>query len=103
MPPRPANLRMNPNHNIENSGDLTEEIELDDFGSVDDFIKQLEAREKDLRISSDLVIEVGDSEFDDRDPPGLTMEIIPETPVHAPPKIIQPKAIEPAAKKNRSA
>ncbi len=63
---------MNSNQNIENAENFPEEIESvelvenDDFGSVEDFIKQLEAREKDLDISSDLVIEVGESEFDDR-------------------------------------
>lgn len=39
-----------------------EKVEEVDASSVDDFIKQLEEKEKDLDISSDLVIEVGDSE-----------------------------------------
>lgn len=39
---------------------------MDDLQSVDDFFKELEAKEKDLQISSDLVIEVEDSEFDER-------------------------------------
>ena len=34
-------------------------------GSVDDFIKELEAKEKDLHISSELVIEVEEADFDD--------------------------------------
>lgn len=40
---------------------MIDEIES---SSVDDFIKQLEEKEKDLHISSDLVIEVGDSEVE---------------------------------------
>lgn len=40
------------------------ETDADELPSVDEFIKQLEEREKDLDISSDLVIEVGDSEVE---------------------------------------
>ena len=86
---------MNSNHNVENTENFSDEIEVDDFDSVDDFIKQLEAREKDLHISSDLVIEVGESEFDDRDKPEIPMaEIISA----APPILKLPKVIEPAIK-----
>jgi molecular chaperone GrpE len=56
---------MNSNNNLENRNDFTGEIEWNDAPSVDDFIKQLEAKEKDLHISSDLVIEVDESEYDD--------------------------------------
>lgn len=41
--------------------ELVDAIDADDVSSVDDFIRELEAKEKDLHISSDLVIEVGDS------------------------------------------
>ena len=41
-----------------------EQIEEIDVSSVDDFIKELEEKEKDLDISSDLVIEVGESEVE---------------------------------------
>ncbi|HUF03828.1 MAG TPA: nucleotide exchange factor GrpE [Aridibacter sp.] len=41
--------------------ELVDAIDVEDISSVDDFIKELEAKEKDLHISSDLVIEVGDS------------------------------------------
>ncbi|NNE99434.1 MAG: nucleotide exchange factor GrpE [Pyrinomonadaceae bacterium] len=41
-----------------------EQIEEVDASSVDDFIKELEEKEKDLDISSDLVIEVGESEVE---------------------------------------
>lgn len=44
--------------------ELIENIEVeDDSPSVDDFIKELEEKEKYLDISSDMVIEVGDSEI----------------------------------------
>lgn len=41
--------------------ELVDAIEADDMPSVDDFIKELEEKEKDLKISSDMVIEVGES------------------------------------------
>lgn len=40
---------------------VDDSIESDGIPSVDDFIRELEAKERDLHISSDLVIEVGDS------------------------------------------
>lgn len=45
--------------------EFSEEIDMDDLTSIDDFIKELEARERDLDISSETVIEIEDSEFDD--------------------------------------
>ena len=56
---------MNPKQNLKNKENFTDEIESKDSASVDDFIKQLEAKEKDLHISSDLVIEVEEPDFDD--------------------------------------
>lgn len=41
--------------------ELVDSIDADDVESVDDFIRELEAKEKDLHISSDFAIEVGDS------------------------------------------
>ena len=41
-----------------------EEIDGDSFGSVDDFLKELEEKEKDLHITSDLEIEIEDSDID---------------------------------------
>lgn len=46
--------------------EFSEEIDMDDLASIDDFIKELEAIEKDLHISSETVIEIEDSEFDDQ-------------------------------------
>lgn len=45
--------------------EFSEEIDMDDLTSIDDFIKELEARERDLDISSETVIEIEDLEFDD--------------------------------------
>lgn len=40
------------------------EIDVDATASVDDFIKELEAKEKDLHITSDMTIEIGEPDFD---------------------------------------
>jgi molecular chaperone GrpE len=60
---------MDPNNKIEDLEILTDETEPS--GSVDDFIRQLEAREKDLHITSDTtIIEIADS-FEDGELPEL--------------------------------
>lgn len=42
-----------------------EELVLDGSASLDDFIKELEEKEKDLHISSDLIVEIGESDIKD--------------------------------------
>lgn len=66
---------MNSNQEMDNREEFSDEIELSSTISVDDFIKELEAKEKDLHISPDLVIEVDESEFDERKIPEF---LIPE-------------------------
>lgn len=46
----------------------------DEPESVEDFIRELEAKEKDLHISSEMVIEVEDADFDDLNIPDFIME-----------------------------
>jgi molecular chaperone GrpE len=60
---------MNSNRETEKGKELLEDLEAEDLRSVDDFFKELEAKEKDLHISSDLVIEIEDSDFDDQNSP----------------------------------
>lgn len=56
-----------------------DELDMDAFASVDDFIKELEAKEKDLHITSDLKIEISESEYDPRAVPDfLPQEIAQE-------------------------
>jgi molecular chaperone GrpE len=58
---------MDPNHETDNLNELVDEIDAGETASVDDFIKQLEAKEKDLHITSDTsIIEISES-FDDHD------------------------------------
>ena len=40
-----------------------EELDVDTMSSVDDFIKELEAKEKDLHITADMTIEIEESDF----------------------------------------
>ena len=58
---------MNPNTESQNLTEVSEETETDNTLSIDEFFKELEAKEKDLDISSDLVIEVDDSDIEDQD------------------------------------
>jgi molecular chaperone GrpE len=46
----------------------------EDPESVEDFIKELEAKEKDLHISSEMVIEVEDADFDDMNIPDFILD-----------------------------
>lgn len=58
---------MDPNQEIENLDELTDEVDAGETVSVDDFIRELEAKEKDLHITADTTfIEMAD-EFDDGD------------------------------------
>ncbi len=62
-----------------------DEIDVDSVGSVDDFIKELEAKEKDLHITADLKIEISESEYDPRNTPDFFVEEpVPVSPVQTP-------------------
>ncbi len=51
-----------------------EEIDMDATASVDDFIKELEAKEKDLHITADMTIEIEQSEYDPRLTPDFVQQ-----------------------------
>lgn len=70
---------MNHKEQIPKPEESLEELDTDATGSVDDFIKQLEEKEKDLHITADLTIEIEDSEYDPRNTP----DFVPETPSDA--------------------
>ncbi|HEY2847484.1 MAG TPA: nucleotide exchange factor GrpE, partial [Pyrinomonadaceae bacterium] len=65
---------MNPKEQIPRPEESIDEIVDDTTTSVDDFIRELEAKERDLHITADLTIEVEQSEFDAR--------IVPDVQVH---------------------
>ena len=58
---------MDSKQNPQNIKDVSEEPETDNTLSIDEFFKQLEAKEKDLDISSDLVIEIDESDVGKQD------------------------------------
>jgi molecular chaperone GrpE len=64
---------MNSNRETEKGKELLEDLEAEDLRSVDDFFRELEAKEKDLHISSDLVIEIEESDFDDKNSPDFPL------------------------------
>lgn len=69
---------MNPQDKIPQPEDSLDELVADAMSSVDDFIKELEAKERDLHITSDLQIEVEQSEYDPRVPNDTVTPPIPK-------------------------
>lgn len=53
---------MNPNH-IPKPEEGLDELDMETMSSVDDFIKELEAKERDLHITADLTIEIAEADF----------------------------------------
>lgn len=60
---------MKSDNTIEVGEDRSSDPELGAAGSVEDFIRELEEKEKDLHITAEMVIEVSESEFDDKNIP----------------------------------
>lgn len=75
---------MNPKEPIPMPEESLDELDLDSISSVDDFIKELEAKEKDLHITADLTIEISDSEYDPRNIPDFVPELVPGEAVQSP-------------------
>jgi len=72
------------NNELEDQDNFVTEIEEDNSLSIEDFIKELEAKEKDLHISSDLSIEFDTADFDDTNPPDFIKSELAVEPVKAP-------------------
>jgi molecular chaperone GrpE len=64
---------MDPNKEIEKLGEIADDAETEETVSVDDFIRQLEAKEKDLHITAEMTIEIDES-FDDANLPDFIKE-----------------------------
>lgn len=58
---------MNPKPDSIDAEEISEAVEFDNTLSIDEFFKTLEAKEKDLDISSDLVIEVDETDLGEQD------------------------------------
>ena len=69
---------MNPKSEILEPEDSIEEIDADVSPSVDEFIKELEAKEKDLHITPDYKIEISGRDFDTADTPNIPDFVLPE-------------------------
>ncbi|MEP6945356.1 MAG: nucleotide exchange factor GrpE [Acidobacteriota bacterium] len=77
---------MNSDEQIPMPDDSLNMIDARDVESVDDFIRELEAKEKDLMISADMQIEIEDSDVDDDDVPAFVQAELPP-PVRAIPSV----------------
>jgi molecular chaperone GrpE len=82
---------MNSNPDSQPTADFTQEAETSEAISIDEFFKQLEAKEKDLDISSEMIIEIEESDFEEPELSGFVKSdfssIQPEKPS---PKIPSP-------------
>jgi molecular chaperone GrpE len=71
---------MNPKDQIPKPDDVLTELDFDGSGSVDDFIKELEAKEKDLHITSDMSIEVAEDFGAPEEPDFVQQDLNPTEP-----------------------
>lgn len=60
---------MKPGKNLQPTEEFSEEIEEKNTLSIDEFFKQLEEKEKDLDISTELVFEIDEADFDETEIP----------------------------------
>src|SRR5215467_8633866 len=68
---------MNSNNTLEIGNDYSDSSETG--ASVEDFIRELEEKERDLHITAELRIEVSESEFDDSNLPEFIIEDLKAT------------------------
>ncbi|HQX56794.1 MAG TPA: nucleotide exchange factor GrpE [Pyrinomonadaceae bacterium] len=81
---------MNLDENMDQPQDPLEMIEADETSSVDDFIRELEAKEKDLHITSDLRIEIEDADFEISAVPGFVQQELSVKPAVKLPPVLSP-------------
>ncbi len=62
------------NHQIPKPEETLDELDMDSSPSVDDFIRELEEKEKDLHITADLQIEIEDSDLEVQGLPDFVQE-----------------------------
>lgn len=65
---------MNSSKNAQNGQELSDEFKFDDETSLEDFLKEIEAKERDLHISSEMVIEISESDFNENNLPEFLKE-----------------------------
>ena len=86
------------NSNNETQEQLPAEFEADKMASIDDFLKELEEKEKDLNMSSDVVIEVDETEISEEFIPEFLKSELAEN--KSPKKNPYAKSIVPKVEKN---
>jgi molecular chaperone GrpE len=74
---------MNSKEQIPMPEETLEELDADETSSVDDFIKELEAKEKDLHITADLTIEIAECDFDSNNIPEFVKQELPSVKAQA--------------------
>jgi len=94
---------MNPKQQIPKPEESLDHVIEDGMSSVDDFIRELEAKERDLHITGDLTIEVARSESISGMPPetaeeGVTPETSPTSPSNSMPAQHARGSLEPGLK-----
>lgn len=75
---------MNSNPDSHSTADFSQEAETSEAISIDEFFKQLEAKEKDLDISSEMVIEIEDSDTEQPEIPGFIKSDFPKIQTEKP-------------------
>lgn len=84
---------MHPNNELNNPDLCPDDAFKTDSPGDEDFFRELEAKEKDLDISPELVIEVEESEFDDRNIPDFLREELAATARVPSPRTISDTAV----------
>jgi molecular chaperone GrpE len=92
---------MNPEEEITKPEIELEELDIDSVESVDDFIKELEAKERDLHITADLSIEIEEADFDINHLPDFVAEEIKDPATEATPEVIAKSSVKQSPSKSR--
>src|SRR5436190_2523203 len=92
---------MEPNNDLKEPETIIEVVDADTTASVDDFIKELEAKEKDLHIDADYEIEIEDSDLSDPAVPDFVQQDLPQPAVTHTPVAPAPANGQPAGMKTR--
>jgi molecular chaperone GrpE len=83
---------MNPKNEILEPEDSVEEATTDTTPTVDDFIRELEAKEKDLHISPEFQFEISEEEIDRTEAPSFIELDVAKEPAQAAPRAVEAPA-----------
>jgi len=83
---------MNPKSEILEPEDSVEEATTDTTPTVDDFIRELEAKEKDLHISPEFQFEISEEEIDRTEAPSFIELDVAKEPAQAAPRAVEAPA-----------